>query len=374
MQDASKRLDTRMVNTSKAFMSCSRKPNFKSFTVYDRQLASIDMRPTVVTLRSPIAAGVVVLELSKLKMLSTWYGLLKKIYGQNIHLLLTDTDSFIVQILDCEDVFKTMQKNHMHFDMSNLPPPYRSETNSSTVGKLKDELAGKDVILGFVGLRSKCYCLKLLKQDEKKAKGLPRSVVKDIKFQDYYNALFSPVSAQSHEYHSIRSVGRTIFTLKEHRSGLANFDDKRVLCANRIETLPYFFDPAPVKRCERGQSAILDFCSTSNKMSNEILTVKVSERLSVNVSEFQGDIWYHMKDMKKSKNISVTSKDMDKLFKHKRDLIEAGKKVQQAVKKRKTKPKKRQKKKKARQEKLDGDLSSGSEYSSNTCNPSDSDD
>lgn len=399
MQDTSKRLNTRMVTTGKEFLSCARKPTFKSFIVYDRHLASVDMRPTVVRLNSPIAAGVVVLEVSKLKMLTTWYGLLKKIYDTNIHLLLTDTDSFLVQITGCESAFETMRKNRIHFDMSNLPPPYKVDASAiSTVGKLKDELGGKDVILGFVGLRSKCYSLKLLKQEEKKAKGIPRSVMKSIQFEDYYNALFHPSEARSHDYQSIRSINQTVFTLTEKRKGLCNFEDKRILCANKIDTFPYFYNPSAPKYGERQESSpvvssnggelrgLSDDNSTtimsSSKSSASVdsspfVTVKVSDRLWVNVTEFKEEIWFHL-NTKKSKSISLTTKDMVKLFKHKRDFLEASKKVQHSSKKQRStasKSKKKIKKKKPRHDRDSEMISSGSgEYSSAVENESESED
>lgn len=370
-----------MVNTNKEFLSCSRKPHFKSFQIYDRQLAAVDMRPKDVLLNSPIAAGVIVLETSKLKMLKTWYSLLKEIYGDNIRLLLSDTDSFISLITDCEKAFDTMEKNHTLFDMSNLPAPYKKDADAlSTVGKLKDELGGKDEILSFVGLRSKCYALKLLNEEEKKAKGLPKSVMQDLCFEDYYNALFTPTIAKRHDYQSLRSVKQRIFTLSEHRSGLASFDDKRVICSNKIDTIPYFYDPIESEQLEEQHSdgdEISDetalYTSPRNKMSSSGKTavsadpapmesVKVTDRLWINVKEYSDEIWYHFNTKKKS--ISLTSKDMSRLFKNKRELIVAGKKIEHAMKKTKSKKKNKKQKKSKHEDKHSRDMASTSENSS----------
>ena len=56
---------------------------------------------------------------------------------------------------------------------------------------MKDEVAG-DKVLAFVGLRAKLYAYKTRKQEDRKCKGLKRSVIKQsITFADYERCLFT---------------------------------------------------------------------------------------------------------------------------------------------------------------------------------------
>ena len=66
----------------------------------------------------------------------------------------------------------------------------------------------------------------------------------------------------------------------------------------------------------------------ANKISSRgVATVKISDRVAVNISLFNGVLWYHLKDLYKSKTMSVSEKDLKTLISRKEELLEAGKKV-----------------------------------------------
>jgi hypothetical protein len=44
---------------------------------------------------------------------------------------------------------------------------------------------------------------------------------------------------------------------------------------------------------------------TTSKKVNNPFSVRILERLLVNLTEFQEDIWYHLRDTRKSKMISI---------------------------------------------------------------------
>lgn len=58
----------------------------------------MEMNKSKVMLNRPIIVGFKILELAKLHMYQCWYDVLKVKYEEKIHLLMTDTDSFICQI------------------------------------------------------------------------------------------------------------------------------------------------------------------------------------------------------------------------------------------------------------------------------------
>ena len=94
---------------------------------------------------------------------------------------------------------------------------------------MKDELAGK-IALSFVGLRSKLYGFMSLDGDvEKKAKGVPKSVVKQsMNFDHYRNCLMTGEKVMA-QFYSLRSRDHTIHTERVTKVALSSNDDKRYL-------------------------------------------------------------------------------------------------------------------------------------------------
>lgn len=60
--------------------------------------------------------------------------------------------------------------------------------------------------------------------------------------------------------------------------------------------------------------------------------VKISERLTVDVTFFNETCWYHIKDTKKNRSLSISSRDMQHFFKKREELFRAGKKVARGAK------------------------------------------
>ncbi len=150
-------------------------------------------------LDKPIYVGWAILELSKLEMYKFYYDIIKPIFGNKARLLMSDTDSFIIEFTDI-DPYEFIRNNSEHFDLSNYPDDHfifkgMSEDrikeiksrNEKTLGKMKDELGGK-ISKEFIGLKSKMYSLDYIK----KIKGIKLSVVKnEITIEDYRKMLIS---------------------------------------------------------------------------------------------------------------------------------------------------------------------------------------
>lgn len=244
LNDVTRRRRTQLITSSEKFLKLSRKPNFKRWNIYGSHLVSVEMQPVSVLMSSPIIAGFSVLDISKMHMLKVWYFLLKKIYADNIHLLMTDTDSLICGIVNDENIYEVMTRYSRYFDLSEFQGEMQKTTNSKRAGTMKDELAGRDEILEFVGLRAKSYSLRLASEkSDNKSKGIPRVVMKNTTFADYMQALEYPIPDELNKckFSAIRSLKQKMFTVQQNRTYLSSFDDKRIIDESGIETWPYGF-------------------------------------------------------------------------------------------------------------------------------------
>ena len=137
-----------------------------------------------------------ILDLSKSFMYDFHYNCIKTKYGDNAKVLFTDTDSLAYEI-KIKDFYKDINLDiEERFDTSNNPisHPSRIKTglNSKVLGMFKDEACGKQIV-EFVGFRDKLYSYKMLGGfEEKKCKGVTKTVTKrSIQFDDYREYLFS---------------------------------------------------------------------------------------------------------------------------------------------------------------------------------------
>ena len=118
--------------------------------------------------------------------------------------------------------------------------PKTSDMNKKVIGMWKYETGGIP-ITDFISLRPKMYSYKINDGTcVKKIKGIPKSCVRDILFDDYYNILFNNHST-SHitSFNTIRSFRHELYTYNVTKICLSNNDDKRVILDDKIHTLPY---------------------------------------------------------------------------------------------------------------------------------------
>ncbi|CAH0406333.1 unnamed protein product [Chilo suppressalis] len=201
LEDPEKRLDVKLVsqwvdseNITKKQLSAEQliaRPNYHSATVFSENFVAVQMKPESIILDKPIYIGFTVLEISKSHMYNFHYSIMKPFYGCNLKLCYTDTDSFLYSI-QTNDIYKDLKvRFQSYFDTSNYDDnnSYGIERKNKKVpGLFKDELGGQ-LIKEFVGLRSKLYCIKTENKEIKKAKGIKKTVVKKLLFEDYNNVL-----------------------------------------------------------------------------------------------------------------------------------------------------------------------------------------
>ena len=134
------------------------KPNFKNAKRINSKLVGVEMKYSSIKINKPFYIGMSILDLSKWHMYNFHYNVMKAIFGDRVHLLYTDTDSFIYEISSA-DVYEELRPHARdYFDFSNYPENHmlKNSCNKKVPGKFKDESASK-CITEFVGLRSKMY-------------------------------------------------------------------------------------------------------------------------------------------------------------------------------------------------------------------------
>ena len=108
--------------------------------------------------------------------------------------------------------------------------------HKKVIGKMKDELKGK-IITEFVGLKSKMY--PLIDVDKKKADGVNKNVVKNIKHKEYIDVLFKKRITRG-KMKKIQSKLYKIGTYEVFEFFLSCFDNKRYIPDDGINSLAYF--------------------------------------------------------------------------------------------------------------------------------------
>ena len=240
LQNPCNKMDYRIVDNKKKFLKLSSRPNFKGFSVINKNLVGVHMNKTSVCLDQIIYAGMVILDCAKTHLYKFHYNYMRPMYGDSQRLLMTDTDSLVYHIMTEHDIYDDMKRNKKYFDTSNYPHdhPLFDLKRKRKTGLMKDETGG-DPIVTFVGLRSKMYTF-ITNNDEEmiRAKGLQASISKQLKLDDYVSAL-SITPVKTHEYAAIRSLKNNLFTVRGYKKGISGFDDKRFIRCSGIDTLAF---------------------------------------------------------------------------------------------------------------------------------------
>ena len=177
-----------------------------------------------------------ILDLSKTLMYDFHYNYIKKKFGSKVILMFTDTDSLCYEI-ETEDFAKMFQltsKKNLTLQIS-----HQTILRAFVPGMFKDE-AGGEIIEEFVGLRTKLYAIKKFDgEEEKKCKGVKRNVIKNkISFNDCKDVLFSGKEMLK-TMNVIRSRQHNLSTEQENKVALSANDDKRVIRADKVQTLAH---------------------------------------------------------------------------------------------------------------------------------------
>lgn len=215
------------------------RPNFHSVSIFSENFAAIQLKHDKIKLDRPIYIGFSVLEYAKMHLYQFHYNFIKNKYGNLAQLCYTDTDS-LLYLIHTDDYYRDMRNDLNVYDTSNfdVKNPYNLPlVNAKVPGLFKDELGG-DVISEFVGLRAKLYCLKSVKVQIKKAKGISKTITKILDISDYHNTLMNNKNLKC-KMNMIKSVKHALYTQEVNKLVLNRNDDKRQIIQNKVTTLPW---------------------------------------------------------------------------------------------------------------------------------------
>ncbi|KAF4531795.1 hypothetical protein B566_EDAN017337 [Ephemera danica] len=179
MENIRNRIKLEIVLKDKRLRRLVPQMDFKDRSIYRENLAAVHRALIELYMEKPIYVGQAILDISKTIMYDFLYDHLIPKFGDRVELLYMDTDSYMIAI-KTEDYVGEMLPCLDYYDTSNLDEtdPLYSEKNKKVLGKFKSEVGG-DEIEAFVGLRPKCYSIKLAGgRVIKKAKGVNKRAVK----------------------------------------------------------------------------------------------------------------------------------------------------------------------------------------------------
>ena len=239
MQNLRKHVDIKIVTNDDQALRYANKPNFAQFTIIDENtLALTHMRKTKIKFDRPYPVGPCILELARLHMYRMLYDYVKPKWGDRVELLMTDTDSLVLEIRT-KDVYEDIKDDIPElFDTSNYPKdhPLYTEQNKKVLGRFKEKTGGKQMI-EFCGANAKHYSELMDDGDNiKKCKGIKRAVKKKTLQHEDYKRCVLINEDQMRRMNIIRSHQHQLFTETMYKVTLSNKDDKRVICEDSIHT------------------------------------------------------------------------------------------------------------------------------------------
>lgn len=240
MESVRNRLNVKMVRSGRELLKLTKKPNFLDRVIYDNKLILVNMSHEKIVFSKPVYIGFCILELSKVLFYDLHYNHMYKKYGNNISIMYMDTDSYVWEI-KTENMYDDLESMAYLFDFSDYPPNHTLHgltiPNKKVIGKLKDE-TNSIPIKQFVALRPKLYAFQYGNEEKKKAKGVKKSAVRTLEFNDYLHTL----NTKQDMYTSFQKIGSKlhhVYTDFVCKKALSFYDDKRIIMENGVDTKPY---------------------------------------------------------------------------------------------------------------------------------------
>ena len=211
------------------------KPDFISVKPICENIAYVQRSKKTMNIHEPRQIAAYILDYSKLEMYLFYYDVLVATFGErNISLLMTDTDSFIVEIKH-KNLINDIRNEHTIINKRYME--YIDHTGHGKLGYFKNECPN-DWITRFVGLKSKMYSFETEKHKNKSiCKGITYKTKSNFTFNLYEHVLYTR-SKLNHVQSTLRSYNHNIHLQSQSKVSLSYFDDKRVFIKDSFDTLP----------------------------------------------------------------------------------------------------------------------------------------
>ncbi|KAL4123344.1 hypothetical protein QTP88_015541 [Uroleucon formosanum] len=246
MENVRKRMLMTLVFSKKKAHRLMCKTIFKDRTIYSKNLMTIHMNKEKIKFDKPIYVGFAILDISKTIMYHFHYDIMKNMYGNNIDIVYSDTDSLVYEIRTLNFFDDIKHKLFSYFDTSNYPKNHYcySDLRKNQPGKFKDEIKS-EILLEFIALRPKLYAYKINNKEVKKAKGVKNYVIdKHMKFDEYLEILNAYTNNLSDKkicktMNFIQSKNHFVYSKSVKKIALTANDDKRIIMHDGIYTIAY---------------------------------------------------------------------------------------------------------------------------------------
>jgi hypothetical protein len=248
VENLKKRTDIKLVTDEIKAQKLIAKPQCTDARIFDENLIGIELRKVEHIMNKPTFCGFCILELSKLCMYKFWYDYIKVHFpGEMSRLILTDTDSLIIQFT-CENVYSSLLAAGIEYlDPSNYPTSHvmYNTINKAKLDKMKDENCGVPID-EIVAIRPKMYSITVCQKgpdgpiikEKHVAKGIQRNVAYNLRHQQYKEQLFNP-TVHRVDNNRLMSSKHQMYAVTVNKIGLSSNDDKRYILDDKISTLAY---------------------------------------------------------------------------------------------------------------------------------------
>lgn len=201
---------------------------------------------TEVNLSKPIQVGFGVLDFAKYVMYKFLLAIIR-VFGDNVNPIYTDTDSLLLHFKVAHPEAEMMKDPELvaMLDFEKVPDGFQAHTpNTDKVSGLWSlEADGKEIV-EYVGLRAKTYCYQfrdngvVLKNKGVTAAAMEMRTQTKLMMSHYYDVLFRDQDVYVEQY-LIKSKKHDVSTVKQKKLALSSMDEKRIVCTDKITTVPF---------------------------------------------------------------------------------------------------------------------------------------
>ena len=222
LTDKTKFKDIKICTTKKQALKLTKKPNFNSFNIINKNLVIVELNKNKCVFDSPILIGSEILFNSKCNLYNYMYNIIPELFGkENIIYSLRDTDSIIYKIKNCsyEKYLETLKNNKNLFDKE--------------LGLMENEL--DENIKEIISLRSKCYSILTVNNNySSKTKSISKNYCKKNHTHEYFKKVLNNNINNKAEFYRISLKNGKLQTVLQLKDDINNFNDKRHMINNLI--------------------------------------------------------------------------------------------------------------------------------------------
>jgi len=238
IEGSDKRLDCHFNFTRAQAVKRNTNPRLTGTMICNEDASISFFKKREIFLNQSWAVGFSILELSKHIMQSLYYEEIKPAFNNEVTVLMSDTDSWIVVVKSPSEDAALAKIQHV-MDFSNYPVthPFHDSARKNQVGFLKNELPAQKISRAVM-LRSKVYMYQTQEgKTDLKCKGVRKAVKKKIPIERLIRCL-THVNLATVKQQSIRSMDHVNMIVESKRVAFSSYDEKRYLLCP-LHSVPY---------------------------------------------------------------------------------------------------------------------------------------